>query len=74
MNRLEVGGLSEPVTSRFGVHLVQVLERRRVDVDPRALRDQARSAIREQKFEEAYAEWVRDLRSRAYIEMREPPL
>jgi peptidyl-prolyl cis-trans isomerase SurA len=74
MNRLEVGGLSEPVTSRFGVHLVQVLERRRVDVDPRALRDQARSAMREQKFEEAYAEWVRDLRSRAYIEMREPPL
>ena len=74
MNRLEVGGLSDPVTSRFGVHLVQVLERRRVDVDPRQVRDQARNAIREQKFEEAYADWVRDLRSRAYIEMREPPL
>lgn len=74
MNRLEVGGLSEPVTSRFGVHLVQVLERRRVDVDPRQVRDQARNAIREQKFEQAYADWVRDLRSRAYIEMREPPL
>ena len=74
MNRLEVGGLSEPVTSRFGVHLVQVQERRRVDVDPKQVRDQARNALREQKFEEAYAEWVRDLRSRAYIEMREPPL
>ena len=74
MNRLEVGGLSDPVTSRFGVHLVQVLERRRIDVDPRQVRDQARNAIREQKFEEAYADWVRDLRSRAYIEMREPPL
>ncbi|MEK0418451.1 MAG: chaperone/peptidyl-prolyl cis-trans isomerase SurA [Pseudomonadota bacterium] len=74
MNRLAVGGLSEPVTSRFGVHLVQVLERRRVDVDPRQVRDQARNALREQKFEEAYADWVRDLRSRAYIEMREPPL
>ena len=74
MNRLEVGGLSEPITSRFGVHLVQVQERRRVDVDPRQVRDQARNALREQKFEDAYTEWVRDLRSKAYIEMREPPL
>lgn len=74
MNQLEVGGLSAPVTSRFGVHLVQVLERRQVDVDPKQLREQARNALREQKFDPAYAEWVRDLRSRAYIEMREPPL
>lgn len=74
MNQLEVGGLSAPVTSRFGVHLVQVLERRQVDVEPKQLREQARNALREQKFDPAYAEWVRDLRSRAYIEMREPPL
>jgi peptidyl-prolyl cis-trans isomerase SurA len=74
MNQLEVGGLSAPVTSRFGVHLVQVLERRQVDVDPKQLREQARNALREQKFDPAYAEWVRDLRARAYIEMREPPL
>lgn len=74
MNQLTVGGLSAPVTSRFGVHLVQVLERRQVDVDPKQLREQARNALREQKFDPAYAEWVRDLRSRAYIEMREPPL
>ena len=73
MNALGPGELSQPVTSRFGVHLIQVLERRQADVDPRPVREQARNVLREQKFEEAYVEWVRDLRARAYIEMREPP-
>jgi peptidyl-prolyl cis-trans isomerase SurA len=73
MNALAPGDLSRPVTSRFGVHLIQVLERRQADVDPRQVREQARNVLREQKFEEAYVDWVRDLRARAYIEMREPP-
>ena len=74
MNALQPGGLSQPVVSRFGVHLIQVLERRDVAVDPRQLREQARNALREQRFDEAYADWARDLRGRAYVEMREPPL
>jgi peptidyl-prolyl cis-trans isomerase SurA len=74
MNALAVGGLSPPVVSRFGVHLIQVLERRDVAVDPKQLREQARSALREQRFDDAYTDWARDLRGRAYVEMREPPL
>lgn len=74
MNRLPTGGLSGPVQSRFGVHLIQVLERRDVPIEPRQLRDQARNQLREQKFDDAYAEWAKELRSRAYVEMREPPL
>lgn len=74
MNRLPPGGVSDPVVSRFGVHLIQVLERRDAQVDPKQLREQARNALREQKFEEAYGEWLRDLRARAYVELREPPL
>jgi peptidyl-prolyl cis-trans isomerase SurA len=73
MNRLPAGGLSEPVASRFGVHLIQVVERRQVDIDPRQAREQARNALREQKFDGAYTDWVRELRARAYIELREPP-
>jgi peptidyl-prolyl cis-trans isomerase SurA len=73
MNRLPPGGISDPVVSRFGVHLIQVLDRRQVAMDPKQLREQARSALRERKFQQAYADWVRELRSRAYIEMREPP-
>jgi peptidyl-prolyl cis-trans isomerase SurA len=74
MNALPLGGLSQPVVSRFGVHLIQVLDRRDVAVDPRQLREQARNALREQRFDDAYVEWARDLRGRAYVEMREPPL
>lgn len=73
MNALQPGGLSEPVVSRFGVHLIQVVERRQVKLDAKQERDQARNILREQKFEDAYAEWIAELRARAYIELREPP-
>ena len=70
---LPIGGISDPVTTRFGIHLIQVVERRQVELDVRQQREQARNVLREQKFEGAYAEWLRDLRGRAYIELREPP-
>jgi peptidyl-prolyl cis-trans isomerase SurA len=73
MNALPINGLSAPVVSRFGVHLIQVLERRDVAVDPKQLREQARNVLREQKFEQAYLDWAKELRARAYVEMREPP-
>ena len=73
MNELAVGGLSAPVISRFGVHLIQVLERRDVALEVKQQREQARNVLREQKFESAYLDWTKELRSRAYVEMREPP-
>jgi peptidyl-prolyl cis-trans isomerase SurA len=73
MNKLPINGISDPLVSRFGVHLIQVTERRQVTLDVKQQREQARNVLREQKFEEAYLDWVRDLRGRAYIEMREAP-
>jgi peptidyl-prolyl cis-trans isomerase SurA len=73
MNALPINGLSAPVVSRFGVHLIQVLERRDVRLEPKQLREQARNMLREQKFEQAYGDWAKELRSRAYVELREPP-
>lgn len=73
MNALAPGGISAPVLSRFGVHLIQVLERREVALDVRQLREQARNALREQKFEQAYIDWAKELRARAYVELRDPP-
>jgi peptidyl-prolyl cis-trans isomerase SurA len=73
MNALPPGGISDPVVTRFGVHLIQVVERREVTIDAKQLREQARNILREQKFETAYNDWLRDLRARAYVEMREPP-
>ncbi len=71
MNALPLAGISEPVVSRFGVHLIQVLERRNQALDVKQQRALARNALREQKFEEAYIEWIAELRARAYIELRE---
>jgi peptidyl-prolyl cis-trans isomerase SurA len=73
MNSLPLMGISEPIVSRFGVHLIQVTERRQVTLEPKQQREQARNVLREKRFEEAYGEWIRELRARAYIEMREPP-
>jgi peptidyl-prolyl cis-trans isomerase SurA len=74
MDKLPVGGLSGPVRSRFGVHLIQVIDRRETTIDPKQLREQAVNALREKKFDPAYAEWVADLRAKAFIEYREPPI
>ena len=73
MNPLAPGGISEPTNSRFGWHLIQVVERRSVARDNKQLRDQARAALRERKFDSAYAEWLREIRGRAYVELRDPP-
>ncbi|MBA4175814.1 MAG: molecular chaperone SurA [Leptothrix sp. (in: Bacteria)] len=73
MNALALNGLSAPVVSRFGVHLIQVLERRDHLLEPKLLREQARNVMREQRFEQAYLDWTKELRSRAYVEYREPP-
>jgi peptidyl-prolyl cis-trans isomerase SurA len=74
MDKLPISGLSGPVRSRFGVHLIQVLDRRDTTVEPKQLREQATNALKEQKFDPAYAEWVADLRAKAFIEYREPPV
>ncbi len=71
MNMLPVGGISDPVPSRFGLHLIQVQDRRSVEIEMKQLREQARAALRETKYEEAYQEWVKELRARAYVEVRE---
>jgi peptidyl-prolyl cis-trans isomerase SurA len=73
MNGLPINGISDPIISRFGVHLIQVQERRETLLDEKQQREQVRNVLREQKFEEAYLDWIRDLRGRAYVELREPP-
>lgn len=73
-SRLAPGEISEPVASRFGVHLIQVLERRRAAMAPAERREQVRNILRERKFQQAYQDWVDELRARAYVEVREPDL
>jgi peptidyl-prolyl cis-trans isomerase SurA len=73
MNALAPNQVSDPLVSRFGVHLLQVLERREVPVSPRDQREMVRSVLREKKQEEALVRWAEDIRARAYVEFRDPP-
>jgi peptidyl-prolyl cis-trans isomerase SurA len=73
MNALRPGEVSPPTATRYGLHLIQVVERKDVVVTSKQLREQARNALREQRWNEAFTEWLDELRSRAYIERREAP-
>ncbi|WP_298212840.1 peptidylprolyl isomerase [Acidovorax sp.] len=73
LNTLRPGEISEPLVSRFGVHLIQLLERREAKLTQREQREMARSTVREKKLDEAYATWAQELRGRAYVEYRDPP-
>ena len=71
--RLRPGQISDPLISRFGAHLIQLLERREVPLSIREQREMVRTQLREKKIEELYSAWVEELRGRAYIELRNPP-
>lgn len=73
MNRLKAGEVSQPVVSRFGVHLIQVEERRDNQLTQRDQREIVRGLLREQKGQLALASWLQDIRGRAFVEYRDTP-
>jgi peptidyl-prolyl cis-trans isomerase SurA len=73
MNGLRPGAMSNPVVSRFGVHLIRVDERRQMTLSDREQREIVRGLVREKKAADALESWAQDLRSRAYVEYREAP-
>jgi peptidyl-prolyl cis-trans isomerase SurA len=70
MNRLAIKEVSEPVQSPFGYHLIEVLERRMQDVSDERKQAAAKQALRERKLDEAYQDWLRQIRDRAYVDYR----
>ena len=73
MNDLQPGEISVPFSSRFGVHLVQLIERRDVPVGDRERRSMVRNLVRQRKIEEAHDLWMREIRANAFVQLREPP-
>ena len=73
MTRLSPGEISDPFISRFGVHLIELLERREQARSDAQIQESVRGVLRNQKLEEAYQVWARDLRDRAYVDIRQAP-
>jgi len=70
MAKLKIGELSGAVRTQFGWHLIQVQERRTQDITAERKRDQARMSLRQRKSEEAFQDWLRQMRDRAYVEIK----
>jgi peptidyl-prolyl cis-trans isomerase SurA len=70
MDALKVNEISQVIQSPFGMHLIQVQERREQDVSAERKRGAARQALRERKLDDAYQDWLRQLRDRTYVENR----
>ena len=73
INALQPGALSQPFASRFGVHLVQLLDRRSAPMTQEQQIQAARNILRQQKAQEALRKWESEVRAQAHIEMREAP-
>ncbi|GJL83736.1 MAG: chaperone SurA [marine bacterium B5-7] len=73
VRNLDIGEISEPVVTRFGVHLIEVLDRRKQDISDKLLRQQAERRLRDQKGREAYDQWLRRIRAEAYVKFRVKP-
>lgn len=67
-----VGEYSEPFESRFGWHILWVRDRRTQDMSNEMMENMARNTISQRKFNEELDNWLRELRSQAYVEIRNP--
>jgi len=70
MNALKDGEVSQPIQTPFGWHLVQVVQRRSEELSADRKKIAARQAIRARKADEAYQDWLRQMRDRAFVENR----
>lgn len=68
--KLAVGEISAAIKSPFGIHIIQVVERRKQDMSKEAAKLKARQEIRQRKSEEAFQDWIRELRDKAFVEIR----
>ncbi|HIU38007.1 MAG TPA: peptidylprolyl isomerase [Candidatus Aphodousia faecigallinarum] len=74
MNKLQPGEISQPIKTQYGYHIIQVIDRRQEAMDAERMRYMARQILRQRKLAEATVNWQRELRDRAYVEIRREEL
>ncbi|MGN2249052.1 peptidylprolyl isomerase [Frateuria edaphi] len=74
LSQLKDGEVSQPFQSEAGWHILQLEGTRKSDVTEESERNQARQAIGNRKAEQAYEDFLRQLRSDAYVNILVPEL
>lgn len=74
MNELPLHQVSKPVKSQFGWHLIEVLERKKMDDSVSFKRQQVQMFLQQRKFAEAVQNWQQHLRAAAYIHIMDKKL
>lgn len=70
MNKTPIKQISLPFESRFGWHILEVLDRKSENVSNLAQENQARNILGKRKFNEEKDNWLREIRANAYIETK----
>jgi peptidyl-prolyl cis-trans isomerase SurA len=71
MKTTPVGQVSAPFESRFGWHILTVVDKRTQDLGEEMQENRARAVIQKRKFNEELTNWLREIRSQAYVDIKE---
>lgn len=70
LKELEIGGLSTPVKTQFGYHLIELIDKRQSDKTEQALLNEAAGQIRVRKAQEETESWLLRMRDEAFVDIR----
>ena len=70
MTQLPLNTLSGVTKSRFGFHLIEVLDTRESDISEEQMKDRARRILTERKFSQELDSWLRQIRADAFVELK----
>ena len=70
MTQLPLNTLSDVTKSRFGFHLIEVLDTRESDISEEQMKDRARRILTERKFSQELDSWLRQVRADAFVELK----
>ena len=70
MTNLSFNTVSDISRSKFGFHLIEVLETRELDISKEQIKNRARRILIERKFLRELESWLRQVRADAFVELK----